>query len=300
VIDEDDASDATTWYQDADGDGYGDPLTTMVSCTLPSAMWGTDSTDCDDTAESIYPGAPETCNELDDDCDGARDEEVTTAFYADSDGDGFGDPEVRVEACDSPSGHVSDGTDCDDAAAEIHPDAAEACNGDDDDCDGEIDEDLSCLSPALVPGDTSIVVSVEGDLDTGTLEFRCSAWEGDTCTHPEVRVPTEECPAHSEAGEWLTASFYNSPSERICPTFCKATAGGEDDGWSECSAGSATTPSMAATGYAVSSDPGVCSSSDFRWWLDTSTHEGASYLYTLRLSSYGSGQPRLRVRCDGW
>jgi hypothetical protein len=57
--------------------------------------------------------------------------------YRDEDGDGYGDAGESLTACGGslPPGYVADGTDCDDANPAIHPGAAEACNGIDDDCD---------------------------------------------------------------------------------------------------------------------------------------------------------------------
>ena len=49
------------------------------------------SEDCDDADASIHPGAEESCNELDDDCDGEIDEGLTTTWHPDADGDGFGE-----------------------------------------------------------------------------------------------------------------------------------------------------------------------------------------------------------------
>ncbi len=61
------------------------------------------------------------------------------ALFADADGDGFGDAETT---CDDPLA-VPVGGDCDDADPEVHPDAAERCNGLDDNCDGTNDEGMA-------------------------------------------------------------------------------------------------------------------------------------------------------------
>jgi len=129
-----------TWYADADGDGYGDEDRTASACDAPSGYVG-DDTDCDDSDATIYPGAPEICDEQDNDCDGLIDEGVTDTFYVDSDLDGFGDPDEIVEACEETEGAVDDDTDCDDDDDTVYPGAPEICDGQDNDCDGEIDED---------------------------------------------------------------------------------------------------------------------------------------------------------------
>ncbi len=60
-------------------------------------------------------------------------------FYADTDGDGYGDSKTAILACTPPSGYVADKTDCDDKNAAVHPKATEVCNLIDDDCDGVVD-----------------------------------------------------------------------------------------------------------------------------------------------------------------
>ena len=145
IIDEDDAIDAPTWYIDADTDGYGADTVTEVTCDQPTGFVA-EGTDCDDTDPAQYPGADEYCNGEDDDCDGEIDEDEAldvATWYADVDGDGFGDEAVSVETCAPPTGYVADNTDCDDADAMQYPDADEYCNGEDDDCDLDIDEDDS-------------------------------------------------------------------------------------------------------------------------------------------------------------
>ncbi|HRF76190.1 MAG TPA: MopE-related protein, partial [Chitinophagales bacterium] len=60
-------------YQDNDGDDFGNPLIDSLSCELPLG-YVVNNTDCDDTNAEIYPGANETLNGLDDDCDQIADE----------------------------------------------------------------------------------------------------------------------------------------------------------------------------------------------------------------------------------
>ncbi len=130
------------WYRDADGDGHGDPSQSVSACAAPAGHVA-QGDDCDDSAASTFPGADETCNATDDDCDGLVDEEATDApsWYADSDGDGYGDATSHQAACAAPAAFVADSSDCDDSAANVHPGAEERCDDVDEDCDGSVDED---------------------------------------------------------------------------------------------------------------------------------------------------------------
>ena len=141
TIDEDGTPDATTWYADFDGDGFGNPNATHEACQQPSE-YVLDNTDCDDSNNSIYIGAPETCNNTDDDCDGDIDEQAidTISHYLDLDSDGFGDDTTLTESCTLPSNASLLGGDCDDTTNAVSPNGTEICDGLDNDCDGNTDD----------------------------------------------------------------------------------------------------------------------------------------------------------------
>jgi hypothetical protein len=132
----------TPFFRDADEDGYGNPEDMARACTAPEGYVAMGD-DCDDSRESVHPTAEEACNGRDDNCDGEVDEGVSTTYYPDADGDGYGDADQSVAACTQPEGYTTQAGDCDDTSADAHPESVEACNGLDDDCDGDIDEDCS-------------------------------------------------------------------------------------------------------------------------------------------------------------
>ncbi len=110
--------------QDADGDGFAG------------------GRDCDDADPRVFRGAAEVCDGLDNDCDGQVDEEVAIVAYLDRDGDGFGDPGRSRRVCAMPDDGVDNGEDCDDADPSAYPGGSERCDLADNDCDGEVDEDV--------------------------------------------------------------------------------------------------------------------------------------------------------------
>ena len=128
--------------------------------TCASGAWG---------ACSIGP-VSETCNEVDDDCDGLADEMLTVTCYPDQDNDGYAAEDVdSAEECpDSgrpavggcPTGYTDRAPlgadlDCNDSLASVRPSAAETCDGSiDEDCDGLVDEGVSVRCFPDLDGDT--------------------------------------------------------------------------------------------------------------------------------------------------
>ncbi len=134
-------------YTDDDGDGFGAGSAASEGCQEEAGLVAT-GTDCNDRKAEINPDAQEVCDSrsTDEDCDGVSDDDdpsVTNQVsrYEDQDGDGYGagDP---VNQCDE--GGAQSGGDCDDDDRDVHPDQYEACDGKDNDCDDQVDEDHDC------------------------------------------------------------------------------------------------------------------------------------------------------------
>ncbi|MFO0685665.1 MAG: MopE-related protein [Sandaracinus sp.] len=120
----------TSRAPDEDGDGFGD-----ATCT--DALGTQLGNDCDDTDPTIYPGNPEICDAIDDDCD------PTTLGGGDNDHDGT----VPTLCCNpQPDGTTLCGRDCDDADPSISLLATEICDRIDNDCDGNTDENVQSES----------------------------------------------------------------------------------------------------------------------------------------------------------
>lgn len=92
----------STWYQDADSDGLGNPAVSFDACEAPPGYVA----NADDT-DDVCSGVIDACGV----CDG----EGETAWYEDADGDGLGNPDVSVTACEQPEGYVADDTDTNDS-----------------------------------------------------------------------------------------------------------------------------------------------------------------------------------------
>ena len=198
---------------DDDGDGY-------VECTLDSGGWDASPAklgdDCNDGAASISPSGSEICDssDVDEDCDGLSDDDDPsatgqTAWYTDSDSDGYGDESATAsQACNQPTGQAATNDDCDDTDSGVNLGATEVCDASatDEDCnnvaddndsgvtgttdyytdfdaDGEGDEDATaqslCIQPSGTVADNSDCDDSESGINTSATEV--SNEEDDDC-----------------------------------------------------------------------------------------------------------------------
>ena len=135
-----------TYWRDADADTFGNPALSTQACSAPSG-YVVDYRDCDDAVAAVHPGATETCDAVDNDCDSQIDEGLTFAtYYRDEDVDTFGTATTTKSACSKPSGYVTNSLDCNDKNSAIKPGATEVCAAVDNDCDAQIDEGLTFVT----------------------------------------------------------------------------------------------------------------------------------------------------------
>ena len=141
-------SDATpcvmkTFYRDKDLDNHGNKEDTYEACAdAPPGGYVTSFDDCNDNAKTVYPGAPEVCNSIDDNCNGKVDD-AKKNWWLDHDKDGYGDKKSPFPGdCDGKStGLVDNDDDCNDKDKDIFPGNTETCNKKDDDCAGKTEEE---------------------------------------------------------------------------------------------------------------------------------------------------------------
>ena len=283
---------------DADGDG-----------------WEVGDGDCDDSEFSVNPGVLETCNGIDDDCDGEVDEEATdaTAWYADQDGDGHGDDDSELLACDAPTDHSAVGGDCDDGEDEVHPDAAEVCNDIDDDCDGLTDEE----DPGL-QGASTWYADADGDGygAPGAGTVACERPEGDVANHDDCDDSDPE--VHPSAVEVcdLVDNDCDDVADELCgPEVCDDGFDNDSDGLTDCEDGDCSTDGscveLDCADGSDDDDDGLADCDDDDCWASSECFPGGvrskvlggrmvQHLHRHQDYSYGGGRPAARVLNDLW
>jgi hypothetical protein len=217
----------STFYRDLDGDTYGNAAQTIQACSAP-AGYVSNSTDCNDSSSSVYPGASEVCgNGIDDDCANgdlvcpipgcmnatacnynaaATVDNGTCTFavtyYLDADADGFA--VSTTSSCSNPgAGYTTTVlplTDCNDASFAVKPSATELCsNTIDDDCDGLINEgctinyaanDNQANATVVVPANYPSCTNRTGNLALASAEDGGNAdlWYTFTATTNAIRI----------------------------------------------------------------------------------------------------------------
>ncbi len=158
-----------TWYQDADGDGFGNTNLPQNSCTQPTG-YVSDNTDFDDTDADLNPNATEIAdNNIDENGDGI----FAYNLYIDNDDDGFGMltslvdvPNIINGITDVPNGYSQDGSDCDDADNSTYPGAPEnVTDGVDNNCNGLVDECVGVTTTTECDCTDGIDNDADGDTD---------------------------------------------------------------------------------------------------------------------------------------
>lgn len=314
LSDDDDASVSNTeiWYLDGDSDGFVDMDMALSACEAPTGYTQADA-DCDDSRADVNPFAIEVCDPLsiDEDCDLAvndADSSVTGTFtyYADADGDGYGDSAITTFACTVPAGYAEAAADCDDGDGDYHPGAAESDCTDTNDynCDGSAagedadgDSYVACLdcddgSAAVHSGAVETCNSIDDDCDgevDGSGAVDASTWyaddDGDGYTDPWDSVVACDAPSGyqtaSGVGDCDDTTALRSPAlvevsgnalDEDCDGIA-ASGGGDtgDSGWDSGDTGS----DSGDTGRDTSADSGVDSGDSARdTSVDTSGDSG--------------------------
>ncbi len=150
-----------TWYEDSDGDGYGNAESIEIAAEQPTGYVSNDE-DCNDNNELVNPDAVEIKgNDVDENCDGNVESAVC--------GDGVEDV---GEECDD------GGTTSEDGCSSTCTLEDDACSdGMDNDGDGEVDcNDPDCIGTESCPIETVCddMIDNDGDGDVDCLDSDCS------------------------------------------------------------------------------------------------------------------------------
>ena len=204
--------------------------------------------DCNDLDSTVFPGAPDLCDlTLDNDCDGVND-----PLEHDDDGDGYSECEGDCDDGDAgltPTDSDADGFstcdgDCDESNADAYPGATEACDGEDNDCDGntpasEVDDDgdgwricdgdCDDLDLSVYPGAPDTCDGVEDNDCDGAVDEREHDADFDGYTECEG-----DCDDSNQTVSPAADELCNGGIDDDCDVSTDETQDGDGDGHAIC------------------------------------------------------------------
>lgn len=196
---------------DGDSDSYD-------TCALGSEGDDGKVFDCDDANQYKNPGAMETCDNIDNNCNGKIDE------LCDEDNDEYCSNKMKiynlpVSIC--PKTNVSggsNGNDCNDSDYNLNPGMIEKCDGADNDCDGTVDENCSCVN-----GKTQSCGVDTGACQSGTQTCSNGFWG--------------ECVGEIKAIAEVCGDKIDNDCDGIADENCSTCADNDNDGYDNCAIG---------------------------------------------------------------
>lgn len=130
-----------------------------------------------------------------------------SVWYADTDGDGYGDDSNTTVSCTQPAGFIADNSDCNDGMAAINPAASEICNNLDDDCNFTIDD--GSASDECDDLNVCTIDSCSGGACTNTGDTGAPCSDGNFCTIDDQCNAGGSCapgtPKNCDDGQFCTA-----------------------------------------------------------------------------------------------